>query len=191
MKNIGLQRHNRNTVFLTAGWLFADLLLVLSVIFLISGSKKTPVVLPNAQTPAFTSQTEIVNRLTPTSTRFQYTPTPEYGLNPMPSTFYIYIDNMSGFLGGDTISTNDFLKGVKKNLGNANNLKAGLIITQGYHKEISLGLQLANKANELLIENFPNEFGGKYLIAKSYWYGSNQKFPSGTIKLEIYFYTSK
>jgi hypothetical protein len=170
----------RDTISI-AGWLFADLLLGLAMIFLVSttGSIKaspppSPVGLSRTPSPSATALTKA-------------TPTPRVGLNLTPIPFQVSVDSAK-LLSNDPneiLSLKSQLRSqINQKMVNHRNVRAGLVITLGYHREILNGVRLAKKGNEILLEVDSEIFDGS--VMKPFWYSLDVNHPAGTITFEIY-----
>lgn len=172
---------NGQRTVLLAGWLFADLFLVIAMIFLSSTSLASSPLLPlssSTSTP-LSSQPELSTQL-PNSTS-----TPSVGIDLTPLTFSVRVDPES-FLANSPISFDRFKQQVDSHLLGYSDRKAGLIITLGYHISIGKGRQLAIIANNLLVNNYPSIFNNT--VNKAYWWDIDETHPAGMISFEIYFF---
>lgn len=173
-----------------AGWLFADLFLGLIVVFM--ATAQVPPKMGPSPTPTFYETLTSIPSPSITPKPLPSVPVSTSlppGLDVQPFTFNIEIFIMPDFLARNEEAIQDFIRQVDKKLGGKKTQKAGLVITLGYHRQISVGLQLAQTANDLLISKFPNTFSSATTVTKSFWYTSDEIHPSGTLRFEIYFYT--
>jgi hypothetical protein len=177
-----------------AGWLFADLFLGFSIIFLASVQyipisatpKPSSTVTPtNTQkNPSFTTPSQT---FTPTSI-----PTPTDAIVPLdlkPIEVFVRVVNVNDFLNNRGISY-ELLNSLENNFPiEYKNRRAGLVLTYGYtsSNNIGPGRQMAIKANLLLLEYYPEIFSGA--VTKAFWWDSDDFNPTGTIKFEIYFFS--
>lgn len=197
--NNNIRQARKNSTFLSTGWLFADLLLALSVIFLISGSKATNNT-PFTAIPTFTKTPvnifgPFLQNETPTPTNIFFTPTPtieisnesQIGLDQTPVIIVIHV-NPENFLKGYSGAVDGFRASLKKSLSDYSSERAGLVITLGFHTNIGSGMQLARSGNSELRNLYPNVFRNS--VMKPFWFSVDEINTSGTIKFEIYFFTN-
>lgn len=192
MKNIDNQRSaKKNSVFLTAGWLFADLFLALSVIFLVSNSK-----IPSSEylLSVSKSATLDVPQNSPMPDEEIITPTLtarpdenlQVGLDTTPVILIVNVTPVK-YLSNDASETENIQVSLKNKLSDYLDRRAGLVITLGYHNEIGIGMRLAQKGNLELKKLYPELFRNS--VMKSFWFSTDVINVAGTIKFEIYFLT--
>lgn len=191
MKKINFHKSlSKNTIYLSSGWLFADLLLALGVIFLVSGSKSpsgVAVVIPSTPTASYTSQPIYPPDVSAMSTS---TITPEassqVGLDKTPVILTINV-MPSAFIEGNSREILRFQENLKNSLYKYLGKRAGLVITLGFHSNIGSGMQMARKGNLELVGLYPNIFGNS--VMKPFWFSVDEINVAGTMKFEIYFLT--
>lgn len=191
------RRKSRNTVTL-AGWLLADLLLGIAMLFFVLNTQAAPGVLDSTLTftpsPSSTiSPTEVDN--TPTMTKIPtatVTMIPEPGSTPRPGlapesiTIKIFV-NPENFRGGEANELSSAITQIKEKFEEFLGERAGLVITEGYDENINTGFQIATIANDLLVATYPQIF--RDAITKAYWFSPNEINKAGTIEFEVYLYT--
>jgi hypothetical protein len=185
-------RNQRPNTVTLAGWLLADLLLGLAMLFFVLNTKGTAC--PEAAvTPSL--NTIVTPTITLTPERYQTPPPttitltlPPPGLIVEPFTFYVDISSISDFFAGNANAIQNFVHQVNNKLGEMKNQRVGLVIIIGYHRQVSIGVNLAETANSLLISQFPNTFSSERTVTKSFWSAPNTNRQSGTLEIEVYFY---
>jgi hypothetical protein len=188
MRNLDFQRSSKkNTIFMTAGWLFADLLLVLAVIFLVSSSKVTQNASISSRSMSVTPSPFFT--ATPhSSPTFSVLPGDnlEVGLDTTPVIFIVNVTPVS-FLGDNALESKRLQASLKNYVSDYSDKKAGLVITLGFHSNIGTGMQLAIRGNKELLNLYPDVF--KNSVMKPFWFSTDEFNIAGTIKFEIYFLT--
>lgn len=200
------------SAFGLAGWLFADLLLGLSMVFL-AASLSTPFVsntitltatITPTETPTSTPQktnttvimtrtasaTNVIPSLTtvPTSTIIPSPSTIQrIGLETTPVIISISV-SPEDFLAGKFDSVSSFKNKADRILSQYKDRRVGLVITLGYHDEVRNGVRLAAKANQVLASSYPHMFDNA--VTKEFWYSLDTNHPAGTIVMEVYLYTN-
>lgn len=194
--------------FSLAGWLFADLLLGLAMLFLVFNTKATyiPNTLTSTPSPTKTpSQTpspkeERINKKSINKIISTHTPTPNKQVNTLPkitATANIGLElipsHESVFVNAERVLKNDpkvlhslrnqIIADFKKYEGR----KVGLVITLGYHGNVGDGVRLAKIANNILIEEYPEVFNGA--VTKPFWWINDTLHQTGTITFEFYFFS--
>lgn len=203
---------SRDTVAI-AGWLFADLLLGVAMLFFVFNTvgeplvtaTRTPTVTPTltptptptpsptgtrlptvTPTPTMTSTSTPTPTLTPSPSS---TPTPSGGLDPEPEEISFIVDANS------LLSDNDSYKQaeqtrvrdiIREKLERFSGFRAGMVLSTGttLFTTPSQGRMMADEVNELLRDVFPRVFAGA--IFKSFHFLSNDPARVGEIELEIY-----
>lgn len=197
----------RDTVSM-AGWLFADLLLGLAMLFLVFntvGEKTTPL---STLTPSPTlsptsaiqkiNKTDVPNNVEPitrstvTPTKFvtplpEVTATAQIGLDLTPSLVSVSVDSQK-ILNGDLDEIENLRSQIRYKIGDFQEKRVGLVITLGYHQTVGGGMKLAKLGNEVLLDLYPEVFGRS--VMKPFWYSLDEYHPTGTITFEIYFFTT-
>ncbi len=191
MKNIDYQRNSKkNSIFLTAGWLFADLMLVLSVIFLVSSSKAQSKIFLISDLMTVTPEATIAyespqekETVTPTVV-VAVDEDPQVGLDTTPVVLIVVVAP-AAYLNENAFEVKSIQATLRKRLSNYSDKKAGLVITLGYHSEIGMGMRIARKGNSELNNLFPEIFSNT--VMKPFWFSTDEINIAGTIKFEIYF----
>lgn len=195
------QSNRPNTVTL-AGWLIADLLLALAMIFFVfntvgvySEETATPIAMRETATPTVTMTVTAEPTITTpkpvgvvnikdTSTPIP-TPTPYVSLDLNPSYVTLRIDPAK-LLSNSEYNRSQISKALSNAFVDYKNKRAGLVITLGYHPESPNGYSMANRANTILAETYPEVFGGA--VMKGFWWLNDPVNPAGTLKFEVYFF---
>lgn len=198
----------RDTVSL-AGWLFADLLLGLSMLFLVFNTVGGKAILDITPTPTITltsttlptstplssSTPTITPSITPTPTKFltaTITPTIDIGINPVPVT-YILSTSLPDIVAKSPSELRNLQGNINKIFSGSQgtNRKAALVITTGFAApgNFGKGLEAAQIASEELFKKYPDIFSST--IHKEYWESASAVRPEGTIVYEIYFFIKK
>jgi len=177
---------NKRSTFYLAGWLFADLLLGLWVVFMVTNvpPKQEPV--PLTPTPAAT--------FTPTVTATQTHPaTPTPTSTPLPtdigpvglSKAQCYNLELENTFSGQASETQSILYQLNGQIPNDAKSRAGLVLIWGHGKDIYDGRQLAMRVGKVIRDNFPLSFGPETSM-------KSLGFDHGAYKhvqVEIYFFT--
>lgn len=172
------QQPYSNSTIMLAGWLLADLLLALTIIFLASSS--TDIKLTTTTTAA---------TITPTPT-----PTPTAlpqiaGVDPNPTEISITI-NSSALLAGDTNETNSIKTQVQQQLQNDSQKTAAITLTFGGQKGDPLdqgrGTQISSRINEILNTFAANSFIFSSKTVYRPYISLDQS--SEIVDIDIYFY---
>ena len=178
-------RAKRDTVAL-AGWLYADLLLGMAMLFLLFGTVGTPIltVTPYTLTPVITPSATATKTPTSTTTPIKqtvappsstptpsptptntYTPTPSStpertgGLSPNPEEIQFQV-NIDLLLANNQAETQRVRNIINSQLGNFSNRRAGIVITFGttLSRDPQKGQELAETINDLLRSTLPDTF---------------------------------
>jgi hypothetical protein len=200
-------RHKRSyqdTVSL-AGWLFADLLLGLAMLFLVINSvgtepastptaTKTNIPVPPSPTPT-TSPTATptpIKTSPPTRTPL-IMPTVTHTRSPIPTSKATVQE--SARIGLDLKPVEiiirpdqNFKEVVERGLLSYKNRRAGLVLTFGYQPETGKGVDSAANSYRVLTNLYPVMF--QDTINKSFWWDVSPDKPAGTLRFEIYFFTT-
>jgi hypothetical protein len=195
----------RRDIFSLAGWLFADLLLGLSILFLVIGMDKIdnlltkPGISPN-ETPALSLTSTLFQNKTynptrtitititlipsltpyPTSTSYPtYTPYPT--LLP---TSLIGLDREPAII--YVYKNENLYNKMLQELSNYPNRRAGFVLIFGYNLSPRLGVNLARDVGEKIKDWFPNIFPISMPTRNLYW-EPDLTGETGTIRLEIFF----
>ena len=175
-----------NSIFATAGWLFADLLLVLAILFLVMNARspRDGSGLPAAPPPTYTPYPTYTPfpTLTPVSTPTlspteaaiaTLYPTAQVGLETRPAIFYIYP--------GEVI-----LEKMTTELERYPERVAGFVLVFGYANDVGTGISRARQAFDSLTTAFPEVFPPA-MANKPLWWAPDDSGDGGTIRLEVFF----
>jgi hypothetical protein len=202
--------HVRDT-FLLSGWLFADLLLGLAVVFLVAlpGGNIKPVVVPPTPTATHTPTSTATNTpsplptstptYTPTPTLTQTptatatpiptaTPKPDLVLSQQSITFVLRAD-ADKLLRGDPGEKQRLLASLKSQVANYHNKKAGIVLTFGASSRADDGKALARAANALLDDPSVSDIFSS-AVKREYIDLSTGK-RRGDIELEVFFFAER
>jgi|GEM_PF-402661 hypothetical protein len=204
----------RKTIHL-AGWLFADLLLGLAMLF-ITSMVGLPIPTPSPTLPPGVTPTATLTRTpTPTLTRTPTatmtpagsgpgnapaTPTPAFGLNSTPFLVTLRVDPnlMPAMMANPNSSA---ASTVRNQLGQQirecfqkfdGRTEAGMVLTFGGSPNLTYGNQLAAIASALLREQLPRVFtlAPRKTVFKDMHAVSRRAAVNGTVELEVYFLSS-
>ena len=188
------QSNSQNAVSL-AGWLFADLLLGLSMIFLLSNPP--PPTLP--ATPTLTATFTATVTPTPTSTA---SPIPTEGQKsqsistPSPTplqTDYApvglsepqcYNLELAGTDPTDGSERTAILQQLKNQLPDDPSIRAGLLLIWGHGKDIYDGRRIAMRVGDVIQQTFPLSFADTSRKSMGYDAGAFKH-----VQIEVYFFT--
>lgn len=191
---------HRDTISLS-GWLFADLLLALAVMFLVISPVGSLVHAPVINTPTSTMKPSAANTLAtstatpPSTTTPTLTPslvpqlqsTARVGLDLTPVLISVFAPP-ADILGRRPETLGTLRKQIEGQLRNYTGRRAGLVITLGYHDASNQGVRMSVIGNDLLKSSFPQIFQDS--LMKEFWYSPMSGSPQGTIVFEIYFFTT-
>lgn len=184
-----------------AGWLFADLLLGLSMLFLVSGSRghlptATPTLTPAAsRTPALAQRVDVTPTLTLTaSPTVTWTPTlpPKPSVTPsatpaaaiQPGLDAPQCYNLELF-SADTVSqTASITRVFQAQLPNELLNRAGLVMIWVHGSDMQEGVRVAREVGRQLQAVLPQSFGNAQI--KSLYFDTGNLYH---VQLEVYFYT--
>lgn len=176
-----------------SGWLIADMLLGLAMIFLISNTRSAPTRTPTPTlTITATASPKATHTPAPTPTKL-LSPTPPTGLELVPYKFRVQGD-FDKIIADDPIEIDKLLRQISPNLTGYLNRRAGLVITLGFHtsRHISGAINYGKKVNKLLCRDYPTIFQcdkvNSGTVMKVYWWNDDPITPVGTLEFEIYFY---
>lgn len=190
------QSKSQNAISL-AGWLFADLLLGLSMIFLLSSTP--PPTLPATPTPTLTPTFTVP--ITPTPT---YTPIPmmkagqagERTLTPSPTPLpsayapvglskpQCYNLELAGTDPTDGSERTAILQQLNNQLPNDPSIRAGLLLIWGHGKDIYDGRRIALRVGDVIQQAFPLSFADVSRKSMGYDAGAFKH-----VQIEVYFFT--
>lgn len=188
------QSNSQNAVSL-AGWLFADLLLGLSMIFLLSSPP--PPALP--ATPTLTATFTATITPTPTSTpspTLRANQAAEHILTPSPTplpTDYApvglsepqcYNLELAGTDPADGSERTAILQQLKNQLPNDPSIRAGLLLIWGHGKDIYDGRRIAMRVGDVIQQAFPLSFADASRKSMGYDVGTYKH-----VQIEVYFFT--
>ena len=171
----------RDTISI-AGWLFADLLLALAMIFLVSNSiiiKGNPFViqaLTPTNTPTFTPTLTLIP--TATGTQIPSTPTQSVLGLSAPQCYNI-------FLKSTEINEINILNKLSGVLPNNENTRAGLVLIWSHGRDVGEGVEISREVGATLREIFPLSFTNAPMKSLYFIVG-----PEYMVQLEIYFFTN-
>jgi hypothetical protein len=193
----------RDTVSL-AGWLFADLLLGLSMLFFVFntvGPKPVEPVQPTSTPrPTLTSTRTAtpVNTSTPTPT---YTATPTYTPIPQPTepvslstdpVTLLIKTNPSRLLGSGTARADEQtrIKGILRQRFAQYEIahqRAGIVLSFGTAPTALTGGRLSTAVNQLLVEELPQVFVSGSTVMRNFHFISANQSQYGDVEIEVYF----
>lgn len=190
-----VKRSTIRDTYSMAGWLFADLLLGLSMLFLISNTVGTPPVHTPTSTPTITP----TMTLTPTLTTV-YEPgsggfgTPEPTLTPTLTTTPLGVIGLGtsqcynlDLKPGDLSAQQDaILSRLKEILPNDDKIKAGMLIVWGNGGDSLTGRRIANQVGLIIKKNFAKSFD-ENTQEKDLFLDSGIR---NRVIIEVYFFTN-
>lgn len=195
-------RIRRDTSLLT-GWLFADLLLGLMVIFLVS-APGAPLPQPKTSTPTPTLTPTVTS--TPTATPTQTvtppptstptvsptpsptaTPVPILSLEQTPVSFAFRV-NPDAFLDQRANEIDRVLQEIRDRLAPLNGRRAGIVLSFGNASRPDRATALSRQFNLLLHQAMPTLIDSR-TITRDYIQLSNDLEKQGLIEVEVYIYT--
>ncbi len=184
-----------SSTLMLAGWLFADLLLGLSMLFLVSGSRGyLPTVTPTlsavpSRSPTLTFLPEATPTLTPTLSPSP-TPTvvPRPSATPTPLAVQPGLDEPQCYnfelTSADTASQTAYLtRFFQEQLPDDNHHRAGLVMIWVHGQDMREGVLVAREVGRLLQHVLPDSFGDAQV--KSLYFDTGELYH---VQLEIYFY---
>jgi len=184
--------HNQDTVLL-AGWLFADLLLGLSMIFLIMNFRGGGIsaITPTATvTPSPTPTKTPTPIPTPTSTIIssnRITPSPfPTGTLAAPGLGEAQCYNVNLTSEDVIFQERSVINQLEYQIPDQEDLKAGLVLVWAHGKNLGEGVIMAKKVGQVLQENFPESFGNDTQL-KSLYFEAGDLYH---VQLEVYFFTT-
>ena len=183
-----------------AGWLFADLLLGLAMLFFVFGTRSTPesVVLPTYTPYPPTATVAPTSTVAPTYTPYPtgtaaptYTPYPTptpvpSGLEPSPIYFTLEAAAQEGESLTSARLENEFRGAIRRELAVYGERQAGFVIIFGYvdnATSISEGTVLAQMVETWLTEEWPEMFNGAAMKPLHFIENGSR----GKVSLELYF----
>ena len=185
--------YSQDTVLL-AGWLFADLLLGLSMIFLImnfNGGGRSSLTTPTATTTPSTFPTKTPTQ-TPTPTEKFHTPT-QYTPSPIPTGTLAAPGLGEAQCYNVNLNSEDVLfqersviNQLNYQIPNQEETNAGLVLVWAHGKNLGEGVIMAKKVGQILQENFPESFGNDTQL-KSLYFEAGDLYH---VQLEVYFFTT-
>jgi hypothetical protein len=196
MKKVRSSRSGRDTVAL-AGWLFADLLLGLAMLFFVFNTVGTleaaqPTPTPTPTTTPTTTPTSTptatptpTSRPTATATPTPYaTPTPSTVLEREPVTISTRVDAVL-LLRGDSAETARLRAELNRLLGQyVGRRRAGIVLTFGGSPDFVEGEKIAAVVNQLLETTLPGVFAGS--VRRNFHNIYPDPSRRGEVELEIY-----
>lgn len=162
-----------------AGWLFADLALLLFII--------TVVVVADFPADA-TEDTAAIESPSPSPTPSPTEPEPtaEPGVEPVPHEYIVHTD-AAGIIAGDSDATAALVTALEDEFAQlvSQGYKVGFALTFGGASEPGYGGDLAEAANKILARSFPDLFGDA--PTRHFWTSSNKDgYREGTLEIELY-----
>ncbi len=158
-----------------AGWLFADLALLLFIITVVVAAD-----FPAEETAA------VEEPSSSPSPEPSPTPTAEPGVEPEPRVFYVDTD-ASGIVSGDEKAVGDLVDELEEDFDALldQGYKVGFALTFGGAADPGYGGDIAESANEALVRFFPELFGDA--PTRHFWTSSNKEgVDVGTLQIELY-----
>ncbi|MEJ5201023.1 MAG: hypothetical protein WHV66_02210 [Anaerolineales bacterium] len=192
-----MNRANPHNTISLAGWLFADLLLGLSMIFLLSSPPPPP--LPATPTPTRTPTFTATFTPNPTSMPSPMMPTGQAGgsiLTPSPTplpTDYApvglaepqcYNLELEGTDPTDGSERTAILQQLKNQLPNDPSFRAGLLLIWGHGKDIYDGRRIAIRVGNVIQQAFPLSFSDASRKSMGFDVGAYKH-----VQVEVYFFT--
>ncbi len=162
-----------------AGWLFADLALLLFIIT-VAVAADFPPVDAEAAAEASASPSE-----SPSPTP-EPSPTVEPGVQSEPIVYYIDSD-ASGLIDGDKGTAQDLVAALQDDIAAlvADGYTVGFAMTFGGAVEPGVGGAMAEAANEILVAAFPEFFGDA--PTRAYWTSTGKDgIEVGTLQIELF-----
>lgn len=162
-----------------AGWLFADLALLLFIITVAVAADFPPVDAEAAE-EAIASPSE-----SPSPTP-EPTPTAEPGVQSEPHRFFVDSDG-AGLIDGDSGAERDLVNAVKADFDAlvAEGYTVGFAMTFGGAVEPGVGGAMAEAANKVLVAAFPELFGDA--PTRHFWTSSGKEdIEVGTLQIELF-----
>lgn len=178
--------NNKRTTFSLAGWLFADLMLGLWAVFMVTNPAPKPDIPTLTPTLTATPTPTVTSTMVPTATIIS-TPTPlPTDVGPIGlSDAQCYNLELDGTLFDDGSERQAILSQLEGQIPNDKNLRAGLVLVWGHGQDIPKGRQLAMRVGNIISEKYPLSFSAE-TEKKS------MGFDHGSFKhvqIEIYFFT--
>lgn len=161
-----------------AGWLFADLALLLFIITVViaadfPAAEADP---PEAAAPTSSEATEEPSP----------SPTAEPGVESEPHVFYVDTD-AAGLVGGDAEAENGLIEALRADFDAlaAQGYTVGFALTFGGADDPGYGGDIAEAANKVMAGAFPGLFGDA--PTRHFWTSSNKEgVDVGTVQIELY-----
>lgn len=192
-----MNRANPHNTISLAGWLFADLLLGLSMIFLLSSPPPPPLLA--TPTPTLTPTFKATFTPNPTSMPSLMMPTGQAGgsiLTPSPTplpTDYApvglaepqcYNLELEGTDPTDGSERTAILQQLKNQLPNDPSFRAGLLLIWGHGKDIYDGRRIAMRVGDVIQQAFPLSFADASRKSMGFDVGAYKH-----VQVEVYFFT--
>lgn len=163
-----------------AGWLFADLALLLFIIT-VAVAADFP-----AEDTAVAEEATASPSPSPSPPEPSPTPTAEPGVEPEPRVFYVDTD-AAGIVSGDDKAVGDLVDALDEDFAALvdQGYKVGFALTFGGAADPGYGGDIAESANEALVKAFPELFGDA--PTRHFWTSSNKEgVDVGTLQIELY-----
>ena len=194
---ISRESESSRSIFSLAGWLFADLLLALSMIFLIADTKMLPASVTNLPTLTYTPTHTLHPSITPTIT---YTPskTPPPTETPTPTptiTLTPTQKHTQGPIGlgqaqcyniklsSTNIYEDEVVRLLSRQIPNDSKYRAGLVMVWS-NGGSGDGVAMSRAVKQILTKNFQESFGDA--VIKSLFFNMESDY---FVQLEVYFFT--
>lgn len=157
-----------------AGWLFADLALLLFIITVVVAAD-----FPAEDTVAVAEEVAASPEPSPTLA-------PEPGVEPEPRVFYVDTD-APGIVSGESKAVDDLIDALDEDFAMLvdQGYKVGFALTFGGAADPGYGGDIAESANTALVKAFPDLFGDA--PTRHFWTSSNKEgVDIGTLQIELY-----
>jgi len=180
-------RNSTSSIFSTAGWLFADLLLALGVIFLVSGSKYDKPEIPISLSPTTIASQTNTPTITISFTPTIITETPTNTMNGVEKAGPVGLSShqcYNIYLPNGSIDNDDIYEMLNNQLPDNPAIRAGLVLIWTHGETVGQGVEMSQQVGQILKAQFPESFSKTEM--KSLYFEIGQIY---LIQLEIYFYT--
>lgn len=192
-----MNRANPHNTISLAGWLFADLLLGLSMIFLLSSPPPPPLLA--TPTPTLTPTFKATFTPNPTSMPSPTMPTGQAGgsiltpsTTPLPTDYapvglaepQCYNLELEGTDPTDGSERTAILQQLKNQLPNDPSFRAGLLLIWGHGKDIYDGRRIAMRVGDVIQQAFPLSFADASRKSMGFDVGAYKH-----VQVEVYFFT--
>lgn len=207
MRQANLLGRGRDTMLLS-GWLFADLLLGLMIIFLVSTPGSPPVPTPTVtpsptptSTPTVTPSPSPLPTVTPSPTptssptvtpsptplpTITPSPLPILSLNQQPEKFEFRAD-VSGLLNGNPTELDRLRQEIRGTMSRLTGQRAGIILTFGTASDPGTATSLSRAFNALMRDTLPGTIDNNTVLRDFITLNTAQE-RQGTIEVEVYLF---